>query len=139
MFTFPIIAASSQAIWQRKVEPAVQGRVFSVRRGIAWSFSVVAPILGAVLVDGVLKPGMAEGQALASIFGPLIGFGEVRGYGLLFILTGLATAAISAGALLLPRIRNVESDLPDVIDNSTPAAVETAAGLIQAEAGAAQA
>lgn len=34
---YPIIGGCSQAIWQRKVPPEVQGRVFAVRRAIALS------------------------------------------------------------------------------------------------------
>jgi len=36
-FSLPIIIGSSQAIWQSKVALDVQGRVFAVRRMIAWS------------------------------------------------------------------------------------------------------
>ena len=35
LFTVPVINACTQTIWQRKVAPDVQGRVFAVRRMIA--------------------------------------------------------------------------------------------------------
>ena len=35
-FFTPIINGSNQAIWQSKVAPDLQGRVFSIRRLIAW-------------------------------------------------------------------------------------------------------
>ena len=42
MGTLPIVNACSQAIWQSKVAPDVQGRVFSVRRMIVWCMIPVA-------------------------------------------------------------------------------------------------
>ncbi|MFM8368990.1 MAG: MFS transporter, partial [Chloroflexota bacterium] len=43
---FPIFTnGASQAIWQSKVAPDVQGRVFSARRMIAWSVGPITPIL----------------------------------------------------------------------------------------------
>jgi hypothetical protein len=38
-FMIPIINGSNQAIWQSKVAPDIQGRVFSIRRLIAWFVS----------------------------------------------------------------------------------------------------
>ena len=70
MFTIPLGNASSQAIWQSKVAPDVQGRVFAVRRAIAWSSNIIAPLLAAPLADYVFKPGMAEGGWLAALLGP---------------------------------------------------------------------
>jgi DHA3 family macrolide efflux protein-like MFS transporter len=49
MFSIPLMDASSQAIWQSKVAPDVQGRVFAVRRTIAWSTQIFAPLLAAPL------------------------------------------------------------------------------------------
>lgn len=71
--------AASQAIWQSKVAPDVQGRLFAVRRAIAWSAQLVAPLFAAPLVDLVFRPAMAPGGALAVILGPYIGIGGSRG------------------------------------------------------------
>src|SRR5258708_9488686 len=69
MFTLPIMNASSQAIWQAKVAPDVQGRVFAVRRAIAWSSQILSPLLAAPLVDYIFRPGIAVGASLAPFFG----------------------------------------------------------------------
>jgi DHA3 family macrolide efflux protein-like MFS transporter len=113
MFTVPLMNASSQAIWQSKVAPDVQGRVFAVRRAIAWSSQIVAPLLAGPLADRVFKPGMEAGGFLAPIFGSLIGIGSNHGIGLLISLLGLLTAIVALLALFTPLIRNVEVDLPD--------------------------
>ncbi len=113
MFCGPFINASSQAIWQAKVAPDVQGRVFAVRRAIAWSSGVVAPLLAAPLADYTFKPSMAIGGAWASVLGPIFGFGASRGVGVLISLVGLLSAGVSVVALLTPLVRRVELDLPD--------------------------
>ena len=56
---FPIFTnGASQAIWQSKVAPDVQGRVFSARRMIAWSVGPITPILAGLLADHVTEPAM---------------------------------------------------------------------------------
>jgi MFS family permease len=113
MFCMPFMNACSQAIWQAKVAPDVQGRVFAVRRTIAWSSGIVAPLLAAPLADYVFKPAMAAGGALVPILGPIFGTGASRGVGVLISLVGLLTAAVAIAALFIPLIRRVELDLPD--------------------------
>jgi MFS family permease len=113
MFAMPFMNACSQAIWQAKVAPDVQGRVFAVRRAIAWSAGIIAPLLAAPLADDVFKPAMAAGGKLAPILGPIFGYGAGRGVGVLISLVGLLSAAVSVIAVLTPRVRRVELDLPD--------------------------
>jgi len=113
MAMMPFMDASSQAIWQAKVAPDVQGRVFAVRRAIAWSGQTIAPLLAGPLADGIFKPGMSTGGFLTPIFGPLIGVGAGRGIGLLISLLGLLSFLVAAAAFTFPPIRNVELDLPD--------------------------
>ncbi len=113
MSTQPLMNASSQAIWQRKVAPELQGRVFSVRRGIAWSSGLVVPLLAGPLADYVFRPLMIQGGALAPLLGPIMGVGPSRGTGLMFVIAGLLMAAVSAAGLLVPLLRRVELDIPD--------------------------
>ena len=113
MFFSPFTNACSQAIWQAKVAPDVQGRVFAVRRAIAWSFGIIAPLLAAPLADYIFKPGMATGGILAPILGPIFGYGASRGIGVLISLVGLLTTAVAIIAWFTPLVRRVELDLPD--------------------------
>jgi DHA3 family macrolide efflux protein-like MFS transporter len=113
MFCGPFMNACSQAIWQAKVAPDVQGRVFAVRRAIAWSSGIIAPLLAAPLADYIFKPSMKVGGLLAPILGPIFGYGASRGVGVLISLVGLLSAAVSVIAVLTPLIRRVELDLPD--------------------------
>jgi DHA3 family macrolide efflux protein-like MFS transporter len=113
MFCGPLTNASSQAIWQAKVAPDVQGRVFAFRRTIAWSAGLIAPLLAAPLADYIFRPAMTPGGALAPLLGPLFGVGAGRGIGVLISLVGVLSAVVSIIALLTARIRRVELDLPD--------------------------
>jgi MFS transporter, DHA3 family, macrolide efflux protein len=115
MFTMPIINGSSQAIWQTKVAPDVQGRVFAVRRMIAWSAMPLAYILAGPLADRVFNPLLVEGGALASSVGLVVGVGAGRGTGLLFMISGLLSIVVAAWGYVYPRVRHVEDELPDAM------------------------
>jgi hypothetical protein len=113
MFCGPIAMSASQAIWQAKVAPDLQGRVFAFSRTIAMSASIVAPLLAAPLTDYIFKPAMAPGGALAPMLGPIFGVGAGRGVGVVISLVGLLIMATALIALNVPRLRRVEVDLPD--------------------------
>jgi MFS family permease len=109
----PLINTSNQAIWQAKVAPDVQGRVFSTRRLIAWFTNPISPIIAGGLADYVLEPAMKSDSALASVFGGLFGTGPGAGMGLLIFFCGLGGAAVGLAGYLIPAIRNAEDLLPD--------------------------
>ena len=110
----PLINSSNQSIWQAKVAPDIQGRVFSARRLIAWFTQPIAPIIAGVMADKWLEPSMTSGTtSLASIFNSWVGTGPGSGMALLFIFCGLASALVGATGYFLPFIRNAESTLPD--------------------------
>ncbi|UCC65823.1 MAG: MFS transporter [Anaerolineae bacterium] len=114
-FSFPFVAGSSQAIWQSKVAPDVQGRVFGVRRMIAFSMRPLSYLLAGPLADTVFEPLLAVDGPLAGSVGQVIGIGQGRGIGLLFIVLGTVLIPIVAAGYLYPRLRWVEDELPDAI------------------------
>jgi DHA3 family macrolide efflux protein-like MFS transporter len=114
-FGVPIVNGCSQAIWQTKTAPDVQGRVFAVRRMIAWSSLPLAYLAAGPLADRVFEPLLAEGGSLASSVGRIIGTGEGRGIGLLYILLGFVSLSATVVAFLHLRLRQVERELPDVV------------------------
>ncbi len=137
MFAMPIINGSSQAIWQSKVDPDVQGRVFSVRRMIAWSTTPLAYLVAGPLADRVFRPLLLEGGALADSLGQLIGIGPGRGTGLLFIVVGAASILVAAAGYLIPHVRNVEDELPDVLvpEEVVISAPPAASEIVESEQG----
>jgi len=115
LFSFfsPILNGSNQAIWQAKVSPDVQGRVFTTRRLIAWLVTPLSRLVAGPLVDYVLEPAMVEDGSLAATFGWLVGEGAGAGTGLLFVVTGLLGALTGLSGYLFPVVRDVETILPD--------------------------
>ncbi|MEN9563727.1 MAG: hypothetical protein RIR73_1971, partial [Chloroflexota bacterium] len=112
---FPIFTnGASQAIWQAKVAPDVQGRVFSARRMIAWSVGPITPILAGLLADYVTEPAMQADTWLSQTFGWMVGTTPGSGMALQFVLTGIVyVAAAGFTYLFFPHIRNLEAELPD--------------------------
>jgi hypothetical protein len=121
----PLIDGSNQAIWQSKVAPDVQGRVFSARRLIAGITQPVSPLIAGPLADFVLEPAMREGGSLAGALGGWVGTGPGAGMSLIFIFTGLLATLIGAGGYVFPAVRNAEDILPD--HDAGPAAAAPAA------------
>lgn len=113
--TLPIINGCSQAIWQVKTPPDVQGRVFSVRAMIAWSTTPLSYVLAGPLADQVFEPMMASDGVLAASVGHLIGTGPGRGIGLMFIILGAVMVVVSFVSILYSRLRHVEEELPDMV------------------------
>jgi MFS family permease len=112
-FFIPFINGSNQAIWQAKVAPDVQGRVFSARRLIAQISFPIAMLVAGRLADHVFEPAMQPEGALAPLFGDLVGTGNGAGLGLLLVVTGLLMAMIGLSGYLFPVIRYAEDILPD--------------------------
>jgi MFS family permease len=121
-FWIPLLNGSNQAIWQAKVAPDVQGRVFAVRRLIAQITSPIAMLIAGPLADNVFEPAMREGGAWASTFGGLVGVGSGAGMALMFILAGLGTMTVALTAYAIPAVREAELRLPDHVQPAPAAA-----------------
>jgi len=113
MFVNPITNGSSQAIWQSKVAPDVQGRVFATRALIAQVSQPVATVVAGPLADWVLKPAMMPGGSLAPVFGWLVGTGPGTGIAFIFVVAGILGTIASLGGYAFNAVRNVEDIIPD--------------------------
>jgi len=109
----PLVNGSNQAIWQSKVAPDVQGRVFSARRLIAWFTNPISPIIAGTLADFALEPAARAQTGLPATFAWLVGTGPGAGMGLLIVLCGLASAVVGLMGYFIPAIYDAESILPD--------------------------
>lgn len=119
----PWINGSNQAIWQSKVAPDVQGRVFSARRLIAWFTQPIAPLIGGTLADYVLEPMLRERA------------GPGAGMALMLAICGAATLIVGGAGYLFPAVRNAEDILPDH-NAADPAPTGTADPVPEAAASA---
>lgn len=109
----PLINGSNQAIWQTKVAPDVQGRVFSARRLIAWFTNPLSPLIAGTLADFVLEPAMRTSGSLAPIFGWLVPPGPGAGMGLLIFFSAFGGVLAGSTGYFIYSIRYAEDILPD--------------------------
>lgn len=129
-FFLPVINASSAAIWQAKVAPGAQGRVFAVRRVIAQASAPIAFLVGGFVIDRLFRDLLSPPGRLADVLGPVFGTGEGRGIGVLFALVGMGMIGLALLGWLNPSLRSIEDEEPpaadlidrvdDLSDTSTP-------------------
>lgn len=111
----PLINGSSQVIFQRKVLPSMQGKVFSLQDALAGVSLLIAYGVAGPLADRVFEPLMATDGLLSSSIGEIIGVGPGRGIGLLFIIMGALTILVTVVAYQYSPLRLVERQLPDAV------------------------
>lgn len=98
---------------QIKVPQRFHGRVFAVNQTIAWSTFPLGFAVTPWLVDHVFQPAVDPGGALAGSVGQLVGTGDGRGIGLAYVVCGLGMLLNAVVALMIPRLRELDSRLPD--------------------------
>lgn len=115
LFSQPIIVSCNQAIWQSKVPTRLQGRVFALQQTLERSLAICAYLLAGPLVDNVLNPLMSDGGIIAQIIGKFININTGMGQGvtLLLVLLGIVNLMVVAIAYKEPRLRHLETELPD--------------------------
>jgi len=113
MFFVPILNGSNQAIWQIKVAPDLQGRVFATRSLIAQISTPVSMLLSGPLADYVFEPAMMPGGRLANLLGGLIGTGPGAGMKSMFFIAGILGILVGLSGYAFPMVRNIEDILPD--------------------------
>jgi len=122
MVWVPLSNGSNQAIWQSKIPPSLQGRVFGTRAFIATISTPLSMAITGPLVDGIMTPSMMPGGLLADNLGWLVGTGPGAGIGLLFVFAGLTITAVSIFGYAFKAVREVEKTIPDndsVLERST--------------------
>src|SRR6185312_1833027 len=102
---------ASTSIFQVKVAPDVQARVFAAKGQIATLTQPLAFLIAGPVTDKVAEPAVRAAGWRA--IGWLVGTEPGAGMGLLLVLGGLMTAAISLVAYALPAMRHLEATLPD--------------------------
>jgi hypothetical protein len=115
MLAMPITNGCSQAIWQTKVAPEIQGRVFATRRMIAYSIIPVAYAVAGPLAEQLFEPWMAPDGLLATSAGRLLGTGPGHGIALIFSVCGALYSGLVLIIVAHPRIRRLELEIPDAV------------------------
>jgi len=126
MLLLPMGNGASHAIWQTKIPPHLQGRVFSARILIGQIGGAVAIPLGGILADRLFEPLMSGSSRLARELAPLVGTGPGAGMGLMFVLVGLLGAVGALVGFAYRPIREIETILPDYDEAEQAEAATTA-------------
>lgn len=111
----PLANGAAAAIWQSKVAPDVQGRVFAARGMISTVMMPLAFGISGPLADRVFQPLMHDGDPPA-LLSALAGTGAGRGYAVMLMLGGLLLLGATLFFVLYRPLRRVETELPDVVD-----------------------
>ncbi|NEO94679.1 MAG: MFS transporter, partial [Moorea sp. SIO3G5] len=112
---YPVISGLVQVMFQKKVPPEIQGRVFGLKDPIATVSLTLGYAIAGPLDDLIFEPLMAPDGLLAGNIGQIIGVGQGRGVGLLDIVIGLLAIVGTIAAYQYPRLRLLEEELPDAI------------------------
>lgn len=109
-FVLPFINTSLDVLIRKNVENNVQGRVWSIVSLISQSGMVLAFSTAGILADRVFNPLFEAQSFFSSTIGQIIGTGEGRGIGFMFILSGLAIVILAAIISRLSIINTLETD-----------------------------
>ena len=110
---FTYAGSCSNAFWQSKVPPALQGRVLATRFALAKVLALGTRAISGPLADHVFEPAMYSGGPLVASMGWLAGSGPGAGIGLFICLTSAATVVLLVFGFCRRSIRDVDARVPD--------------------------
>jgi MFS transporter, DHA3 family, macrolide efflux protein len=116
----PMTIGAHISIWQSKVAPAEQGRVFAARSLLASIAEPFSMLFAGLAADKILEPAFMPGGAFASNLGLILGTGAGAGMGLIIVICGIGSALAGLSGYLNPSVRNVEDILPDHTPTESP-------------------
>ena len=99
--TVPLANAAVSTIFHEHVPEHMHGRVFGIRNVVAQVLYPIGSVTAGLIGAGVAAPAMAEGGALSSSLGKVIGVGAERGAALMML-----GAAVGLAALVIPLTTN---------------------------------
>jgi len=91
----PFVNTSIEVLIRRNIDNKKQGRVWSIISTITYFGSIVAFVVAGFLADKFFNPLLEVNGKLAGTVGSIIGIGEGRGIGLIFIVSGIIISFIS--------------------------------------------
>lgn len=93
--TLPFINTSLEVLIRKNVDNQIQGRVWSIVSLISQLGMIIAFAIAGILADTFFNPMFEDGGLLASTFGKIIGTGEGRGIGFMFVISGTLVNVLS--------------------------------------------
>jgi MFS family permease len=110
----PLVNSSNQAIWQSKVPPDLQGRVFSVRRLIAQIVNPLGLLIAGPLADNFFEPAFQNpSNTLTEFFSKWYLPGPGAGMGFLISMASIMIILVGIFGFFSKNINDVETIIPD--------------------------
>lgn len=103
-FCMPFSASCTQAIWQSRVEPEVQGRVFASRFLVTQSATPLGAAIAGPLADRFFEPAMQPGGFLAGSLGNIFGVGAGAGMAVQVALFSAVGVGLALGAYQIEQL-----------------------------------
>lgn len=100
----PFVNTCADVLIRKNIPNEAQGRAWGVIGVISQLGYVAAYAVAGILADRIFNPLIMEGGALASSVGRVIGTGEGRGIGFMFIVSGAMVAGL---AVMIGRMRSI--------------------------------
>ena len=109
MSTIALTNGSNQSIWQSKVPPEMQGRVFATRAFIATMGIPISQLLAGPMADWLEKEMMDATGILELLFGS----GSGSGMALIIFAVGVLGIIVGLAGYLFPNVRYIDDRMPD--------------------------
>ena len=113
--SLPFVIGTLSTLINRKVEPAFQGRVVSLRMTAVMGAFTAAYATAGPLADYIFEPLLMPGGPLAGSIGQVVGVGAGRGMGFIFVVMGFFALIVVAAGFAMPRLRNLDEEIADAI------------------------
>ncbi|RPF22275.1 putative MFS family arabinose efflux permease [Myceligenerans xiligouense] len=108
--TLPVLNTSVEVLVRSAIPNETQGRVWGLVGLISQLGYIAAYAVSGVLADYVFNPLLLSGGALVPALGDVIGVGESRGIGLMFIIVGLLLIVMAVVIYRVRSIRTIEGE-----------------------------
>lgn len=125
-----IISVSYRNIWQIKVEPRMLSRALALQNMLTTCWSPIAYVLAGPLADWVFVPLVGRRRVRSGDLAMLVGNGDGRGFALLLLVMGVLILVAVASGYLYPRLRRLEDELPDMIQDTAAVAPDPTADRV---------
>ena len=109
MSTIALTNGSNQSIWQSKVPPEIQGRVFATRAFIATMGIPLSQLLAGPLAD-YMEDVMMDATGIPEM---LFGSGPGTGMAVIIFAVGVLGMIVGLAGYLFPNVRYIDDRMPD--------------------------
>lgn len=108
--TLPVLNTSVEVLVRSAIPNETQGRVWGLMGLISQLGYIAAYAVSGLLADYLFNPLLLPGGALAPTVGRVVGVGESRGIGLMFVVVGLLLIVMAAVIYQVRSIRTIEGE-----------------------------